>query len=223
MCLLLLQIKKSRTGSLEPREEMLAFATALVMCMLHPTSGVSSSLREFAAAWSKIQAYTATLVMHETVGTSVQDRTYDCSFTKPHAATIVISGGPGKGGREVWTGGDTVIASPPGLLSRLRLHLSIRDARVVTLRGDTIAMASFAWLLQHLREKVQLSQSPGPSIGGNATTQLSLTVADATRNGGITREVVDFSTATRLPVRVLRFVGSTLVKQIDFRNVKVQR
>lgn len=202
---------------------MLAFAVGWLICMLNPASGAPSSLREFAAAWSKLQAYTATLVMHETAGTRVQDRTYDYAFTKPHSATIAIAGGPGKGGREAWSGGDTVIASPPGLLSRLRLHLSIRDARVTTLRGDTIAMASFGWLLQQLGEKGQLSQSPGPSVGGNATTQLSLIVADPKSNGGITREVVDFSTVTKLPVRVLRFVGSSLVKQMDVRNLNVRR
>lgn len=203
--------------------QMFAVMAALMTGMIISAPGGPPALREFAAAWSKVQRYTAVLVMHETAGKRVQDRTYQYTFAKPHTAGIFISDGPGKGGREAWTGGDTVIASPPGLFSRLRLHLAMTDSRVVTLRGDTIAMASFGWLLQHLQSRGQLSQSPGPVVRELATTQLSLTVADPAANGEVTRDVIDLSTATKLPVRVLRYVKSTLVKQIDFKDVKIQQ
>ncbi len=197
---------------------MVAWTTAMVIS----TFGGPPALREFAAAWSTVRAYTAVLAMHETAGKHVQDRTYEYTFVKPHAATIFITDGPGKGGRESWAGGDTVVASPPGLFSRLRLHFSMTDSRVVTLRGDTIAMASFGWLLGHVQSGGQLAQSPGPIIRGLATTRLSLAVSDPAANGGVTRDVIDLSTATKLPVRVLRFVKSKLVKQIDFKDVKIQ-
>ncbi len=202
---------------------MFVFLAAWMLGMVVSASAGPPALREFAAAWSKVHGYRAVLVMHETAGKQVQDRTYDYAFSKPHAATIVITDGPGKGGRESWTGGNTVVASPPGLFSRLRLHLSMTDSRVVTLRGDTIAMASFGWLLHHVQTDGQLSQSPGPVIRRLATTQLSLAVADPAANGGITRDVIDLCAASELPVRVLRFVKSTLVKQIDFREVQIQQ
>lgn len=197
--------------------------SVFVICMVLVVPSRPPALRDFAQAWSKVHSYSAVLVMHERSGATVQDRTYNYTFVKPSTATIVITRGPGKGGRETWTGGDSVVASPPGLLSRLRLRLSIKDPRVVTLRGDTIAMASFGWLLQHLQSKGRLSQAPGPSIGAHDTTQISLTVEDPASNGGITRDVVDISVATKFPVRVLRFAGSTLAKQIDFNEVTFSR
>ncbi len=160
--------------------------------------------------------------MHETSGSEVQDRTYDYAFRKPHAASIAITRGTGRGGHELWDGGDTVVASPPGLLSHIKLRLSMKDSRVATLRGDTIEMASFGWLLQHLQSKGKLSQSSGPSIEKTPTKQLELIVADPISNGGITRELVDLSITTDLPVRVLRFADRVLVKQVDFKGVQIR-
>lgn len=178
-----------------------------------------AALDRFAQSWSTLPAYHATLAMHETAGTNVQDRTYDFSFKKPNHATIVISSGPGRGGREVWDGGDTVIASPPGILSSMHLKLGIHDARLVTLRGDTIAMASFGWVLDHLQNDGTLTQQPGPTLAGAATNELTLAIADPAKAGGYTRDIVDCSSLTGLPVRVQRYIGAELVKTITYTNV----
>lgn len=183
----------------------------------------NAALDRFAQSWSALPAYHATLAMHETAGANVQDRTYDFSFTKPNHATIVISSGPGRGGREVWDGGDTVIASPPGILSSMHIKLAIHDARLVTLRGDTIAMASFGWILEHMQTDGTVTQHPGPTLEGTATNELTLAIADPAKAGGYTRDIVDCSTATGLPVRVQRYIGADLVKTITYTNVTPSR
>ena len=43
------------------------------------------------------------------------------------------------------------------------------------------------------------------------------TLADA----GLTLEIVDRSSATHMPVRILGYVGPTLVRQVDFSDTKL--
>ena len=183
----------------------------------------SQGLDRFAQSWSALPGYRATLTMHETAGTAVQDRTYDFTFAKPHHATIVVSAGPGRGGREEWDGGDTVVASPPGVFSHMHVKLPLKDARLATLRGDTIAMASFGWVLDHLQTAGTVTQHAGPAIDATATSELTLAIADPAKSGGYTRDVVDVSQASGLPVRIQRYIGADLVKTITYSNVTPTR
>jgi len=182
--------------------------------------GNDPALDAFASAWAAIGAYRATLLIHETSGTSVEDRTYAYTFAKPTSATIAIVRGPGRGGHIAWNGGDGVTGSAGGFLSAIKLHLPINDRRVTTLRGDTVVMASFGWLLDHFRTTPgTFDQKPGHAP--TDPTQLTLSVSDADADGGITREVVSFSPETKLPVRVERYIGSALVKDVRYSDVVV--
>jgi hypothetical protein len=186
-------------------------------------SAVSPSLSEFASAWSKIDAYSVTVDVHETAGNNVQDRTYAFAFQKPSNATIVITKGSGRGGKVVWTGGDSVVGSPPGFLSRMKVHLGIADARVTSLRGDTVAMASFAWILDHFQQTAGVkTEAPGAPVDGSATTEISLAVADPAADAGLTQEVLVISNATELPVSGRSYIGADLVKDVHFSGVTVQ-
>jgi hypothetical protein len=181
------------------------------------------ALDAFASAWSKIESYSVTIAVHETAGRSVQDRTYALAFEKPCNTTIVITKGSGRGGKVVWSGGDSVIGSPPGLFSRVKVHLGIDDARVTSLRGDTVAMASFAWLLEHFRQTAgPKTETPGPPVDGNATTTISLAVANPSADDGVTQEVLVLANATELPVSARSYIGSQVVKDVHFGDVSVQ-
>ena len=198
------------------------FASALALLLAVTTNLSSPALDAFASTWAAISAYRATLVIHEIDGTTVQDRTYAYTFAKPSSATIAITRGPGRGGHVDWSGGDGVTGSPPGFLSIVKVHLSIHDRRVTTLRGDTIPMASFGWLLDHLRTTpgtIVEKQVSSPERG--VRTELALTVADPKADGGITREVVRFSPQTKLPTRFERYIDTTLVKVIRYTRVVV--
>jgi len=187
-----------------------------------PSAAVPHALDAFAQTWSGIDTYSATLVMHEIAGKTVQDRTYSYTFTKPASATIVITAGPGRGGKVVWTGGDTVIGSPPGFLSGLKLRFGITDAHVTSLRGDTIEMASFGWVLDHFRQSAGVkTESASAPIDGVATTAITLVVANPQADNGLTKEILLLSNVTRLPVDIERYIGDDLVKEIRFRDVVI--
>jgi outer membrane lipoprotein-sorting protein len=209
---------------------MLAVAVALIAVVLALGSSSTQSLPApgaldaFADAWSKIDAYSATLATHETAANSVQDRTYAFSFRKPSDATIVVTGGPGRGGKVVWSGGDSVIGSPAGLLSGMKVQLAIKDPRVTSLRGDTVAMASFAWILDHFRQTAGVeTQAPSDLVNGNTTTAISLAVADPAADDGLTQEVLVLQDSTKLPVSIRRYAGAQLVKEVHFDDVVVQQ
>ncbi|GAC1413578.1 MAG: hypothetical protein NVSMB5_00420 [Candidatus Velthaea sp.] len=195
------------------------FATLLLAAtVVHPAA--APALDEFAAAWSAIGAYSATLSTHETEGKRSQDRTYAYTFAKPGSATFAITAGPGRGGKVVWSGGDDVLGSPPGLLSGIKLRLSIHDKRVTSLRGDTVAMASFGWVLDHFRSTPgTTTQKAGPSVDGMPTSEVALAVASPATNDGVTAEVVRLSLKTKLPVEVERYIGTSLVKDVRYSNV----
>lgn len=194
---------------------MSAVFSVLALSLL-AAAAPASALSAFAHAWSAVSSYSAKLTMHETGGGNVQDRTYDYSFSKPSSATIAITGGPGRGGKVVWNGGDSVIGSPPGLLHGVKVRLSIHDGRVTTLRGDTVEMASFGWVLQHFQTtKGRLSETAAP-LGGTPATEIDLHVTDPAANGGIDEERVLISSQTGLPLRVRRYAGSQLVKEVGY-------
>ena len=201
---------------------MSAVLSVLALSLL-AAAAPASALSAFAHAWSALASYSAKLTMHETAGGTAQDRTYDYSFSKPSSATIVVTGGPGRGGRAVWNGGDSVIGSPPGLLHGLKLRLSIHDERVTTLRGDTVEMASFGWVLQHLQTtRGRLSEASPAAADGTAATEIDLQVADPAANGGISEERVLISSRTGLPIRIRRYAGSNLVKEVGYTMTSVR-
>ncbi len=187
-----------------------------------PASADDPALAKFADAWSKVDSYTVVIKVHEVQGTDVQDRTYNYAYLKPHYAKTDIVAGPGKGGGAVWTGGDTVKGHQGGFLSGIKLTIPLTDGRAVSLRGDTMDTAVFGYILNNFEKtKGDLTDAAGPTIDGVATDQVTLKVADPTTDKGITRDVLDLSSTTSLPVRRLRYVNDQLVKQEDFSNLKL--
>ena len=203
---------------------LLLLSTVIAAGGLPPVAPVGvPALDAFASAWSKIDAYSVTVAVRETAGKNVQDRTYALTFAKPANETIVITGGAGRGGKVVWGGGDSVLGSPPGLLSGLKIRVPIADARVTSLRGDTVAMASFAWLLDHFRQTAGVrTQAPGPLVNGNPTTAISLAVADPRTDDGLTQEVLIIDSLTNLPVSGRSYIDADVVKDVRFSDVSVR-
>lgn len=198
----------------------LLFVTALfaLMCVGRASA---TALGDFADAWGKVDNYSCSIVVHETLGTQVQDRRYDYWFKKPTLAKIEIVSGPGKGSGSVWHGGDTVSGHQGGLLRGIHMTVSIHDARAVSLRGDTINMASFGYILSGFQAgKANVTESPGEAINGVSTDMLVMKT-DPAANNGVTRDVLYLSKSTHLPVRRMRYAGDALVKQEDFVDVKL--
>ena len=168
----------------------------------------------FLEAWAKVPSYTTNIKVHETKGTDVQDRTYHYAFLKPHFARIDITGGAGRGGGAVWSGGDTVSGHQGGFLSGIHLRVSIHDGRAVDLRGGTIDEGSF----QNMADAV----AKGGTTGGEET--VSGTTYDTvsypyTDSNGATKRVVFLSRTTHLPARRVTYAGDTIVETEDFTDV----
>lgn len=196
---------------------------AFVLLALACTARASASaLSDFAEAWSKVDNYSCSIVVHETLGTQTQDRRYDFWFKKPTLAHIEITSGPGRGSGSVWHGGDTVLGHQGGLLRGIKLNISLNDSRAVSLRGDPMTVAIFGNILAIYQSGIgTVTEGPGETIDGSPTDMVTLKIANPAANKNVSRDVLYLSKTTHLPVRRVRYEGDTLVKQEDFVNVKI--
>jgi hypothetical protein len=178
----------------------------------------------FEQAWTNITAYSTTITVFERQGTQVQNSVFDYTFQKPSSATAHSNVGVDAGATLVWDGGDTVVAHRgTGLMALFKKRFSLHDPAVTTIRGSSVDQLSFGAFLAHSQGTPgTISQDAGPIILGIPTQAVTLIPTSAVANAGLTREIVDLSTITNLPVRVLGYEGETLVRQVDFSNVKVK-
>ena len=178
----------------------------------------------FKQTWEGVSAYSATVAVYEREGTQVQSWVLDYTFRKPSSATVHFTTGANAGATGVWSGGDTVVARRgSGLMALFRRTFSLHDPAVTTIRGSSIEQLSFASLLAHSQATPgTLSQEAGPAIVDIPTASVTLVPSSSSIDAGLTREIVDISAPTNLPLRVLAYEGDTLVRQVDFSNIKLQ-
>lgn len=183
-----------------------------------PTSAPSgeSPLGRFSSAWLKLHSYTCVVTAHEVLGTRVQDRTYNLTFRKPYDTKLEITGGNGRGGAAVWHGGDTLRGHQGGFVSFIKLNLSIHDPRATTIRGTTIAEASFGAIFDHvksLKGTIESSES-------NDLTTIDFSVPDPTADDNVTKERVVLA-ANGLPSEYDQWEGDALVRKVVYTDVVV--
>jgi hypothetical protein len=169
----------------------------------------------FLEAWAKISSYTDNIKVHMTKGTDVQDRTYHYAYLKPHFARIDITGGPGRGGGAVWTGGDTVSGHQGGILSGIHLKVSIHDGRAVDLRGHTIDVASFESVAEAIKAAPSVTNGE-ETLNGTAYDTVTYPYKD---DFGATKRTVFLSRTTHLPVHQVTYEGDKVVEVEDFTDV----
>jgi outer membrane lipoprotein-sorting protein len=179
----------------------------------------------FANAWAGIKGYSATITVYERKGGVIQNMFLDYTFRKPSSATMSVIRGPNAGVTLVWNGGSTVVAHKgSGLTAMFKRTFPLHDPQVTTIRGSSIDQLSFSAILAHaLQTAGPISQSPGPTISGVVTDAVTLIPAKPANDTGLTREVVEISRTTHFPVVVLGYAGQTLVRTVDFSNVKLER
>jgi len=188
-----------------------------------PVNKPTPALAEFERTYRGVRDYTTFDVVFEQLndGSRVQTRTYTYKVLAPNSAFAAIVSGPGTGTVAAWRGGDVVKAHQGGQLSPIKLTIPIDDPRVQTLRGDTLDTGTFAYELQYmLATPGTLAEKAGPTIGGVATTAVTLKIKDPAV-AAVTAVVLAISTASHLPVRRQLYVGSTVVKTETFDNTKV--
>jgi len=179
----------------------------------------------FANAWADIKGYSSTDTAYERKGTVIQNIVFNYTFTKPSTATMSVIRGPNAGVTLVWNGGSTVVAHKgTGFTAMFKRKFPLHDPQVTTIRGSSIDQLSFSAILAHaLQTAGPITQAPGPTINGIATDAVTLIPTKSANDTGLTREVVEISRTTHFPVAVLGYVGQTLVRTVDFSNVKVER
>ncbi len=178
----------------------------------------------FARAWAGITGYSATVTIFDQKGTQTQNVVFDYTFRKPSNVTVHVVAGPNAGVTLTWDGGQTVVAHRgSGLAAMFKRTLSLHDPLVTTLRGSSIDQLSFGAILAHGQQQAgSLTEAPGEVIDGVAVNAVTLIPGQSATDAGLTREVVELSTVTHLPLRVLGYAGSTLVRKLDFSNIKLQ-
>jgi outer membrane lipoprotein-sorting protein len=186
-------------------------------------SGVSAEavLEQFAAAWSRVTAYKATVTVFERKDAQVQNVVLDYTFRKPSSVTVHVDAGPNAGVTMIWDGGTTVVAHRgSGLAALFKKTFSLHDPQATTIRGSSIDQLSFGAILAHAQQEAgKLTETAQADIGGVGIAAVTLMSADPGADAGLTREIVELSTSTHLPVQVLGYDGPTLVRQIGFSNV----
>jgi hypothetical protein len=184
----------------------------------------SPALGAFSIAWDAVTAYSATVTVFEQHGAAVQNVVFSYTFRRPSTVTVDVVGGPNNGVSLLWKGGPTLTAHRSGLASAFKETLSLHDAKVTTIRGSSIDELSFARILAHAQQTAgAISQSSGPLINGVATDTVTLIPAKAATDAGYTREIIEISRATHLPLRIMGYQGATLVRKVDFVSVAVTR
>ena len=207
-----------------------AIVTVALICNLAMAIPVQAQNAEppawakFKDVWKDVTSYSATVVVFEREGTAVRSSILDYTFRKPSSTTVHFSAGPNAGVTVVWNGGNTVVAHRgTGTAALFKRTFSLHDPRVTTIRGSSIDQLSFAAILAHAQGTPGIvSQDAGPAILDISTEAVTLVPTSSLADTGLTREVVDISVPTGLPLRVLGYEGNTLVRQIDFSNIILQ-
>jgi outer membrane lipoprotein-sorting protein len=183
------------------------------------------ALSAFELALAPVTAYSATITVMEQKDRGELTTVGKYTFRKPSTVTLDVVGGPNDGATLLWTGGETVnVHRGTGLAGLFGKTVSLHDPLVTTSRGSSIDEISFERILEHGRAIAgSITEEPGPTIGDQATVAVTLTPADASTDSGYTREVIQIGTATHFPLRVLGYEGTTLVRKIEFADVKVTR
>ena len=186
-----------------------------------PASAVERELDAFAHALSGVAKYSATVTIFDQKGAQTQNCVFDYTFSKPSNVKVHVISGTNAGVTLDWSGGPTIVARRgSGLISMFSKTLSLHDPLVTTLQGASIDQLSFGAILSHAQQQIdRLSLIPGGAVDGVPANALTLTGSAA--DSGLTREVVEISSVTHLPIRVLGYDGSTLVSSIGFSNIKL--
>lgn len=155
----------------------------------------------------------------------MQNWVFDYTFRKPSSATVHYNKGPNAGVTVVWNGGDTLAAHRGGgLLALFKRTFSLHDPIVTTIRGSSIDELSFAAILAHGNGVAgTVSEGTGPTILGDPTQAVTLIPNSSVADAGLTQEIIDISTLSGLPVRILGYDGTMLVRQVDFADVRIAR
>ncbi len=187
-----------------------------------PTGRTPAVLDDFARAWATIVSYSATVTLFEQNGDRTQDAVFNYTFAKPSTATAYEAKGNHAGVTLVWNGGDTVVAQRAGLFSFFKKSLALHDPMATTIRGASIDQLGFGAILNHAEQAGTLSEAPGEVVAGVPTEAVTFVPASSGADDGLTREVLELSSNSHFPLRIMAYAGTQLVRKIDFTDTTIK-
>ncbi len=190
--------------------------TLLISLSIAPAcaADAASTLDEYSIAWQNIAAYTAIISVFEQLHEQRESMRIDYAFRRPTDVRIHVIEGPNAGAILNWNGGPTLQARRgSGLIGIFRRTLRLNEPLATTIRGSSIDRLSFESILEHIRNtKGNLTLDQG---------RLTLIPREPATDGGLTREVFEFSPTSHLPISALAYEGNTLVRKVQFTDVRV--
>jgi hypothetical protein len=210
----------------------LSLATVIAALLASPPAGAGTptpganppplvAWEAFKKANDSIKDYTETLTSHEIKDGRTEDRVYHFFFAKPSSARSEVVSGPGSGGVAVWNGGVRVRGHKGGMLSMIKLTLSIDDPRVTDLRGKTIDAAFYPTMIANFESDGKLSEAPGDPVDGSPTDEVTFVPNDPSKVRNLTKDVLVISRTTHLPIEHRGYEGTQLVEDEHFTDQKI--
>lgn len=201
--------------------------------LIWPGAGASLTLTpmdEVLAAWSRTIDYTVVVKSMEHDGAQSDGATIRYAFKKPDHVKAEVLEGKMRGFTGVWNGGDSVVVYRRGLLSALKMHMSINDKRVTSMRGSTLAAVDMGPALEcfaaHQSDvtygQAVLDGSEAPlrtvtlTSGGNYQCPPT---SDEDRE--VTKDVLYFVPGSPMPKMRLRYAGDVEVERWEMSQLKV--
>ncbi|MBC5810841.1 MAG: hypothetical protein GIW95_08340 [Candidatus Eremiobacteraeota bacterium] len=205
-----------------------SLAAAVIVALLAPQtarSGALPALERFDVWWSRVHDFSVTIDAYEALGSRSETSTIRYTFREPDRAKLEITAGAGRGGVVVWRGGNGVVAYKRGF-SLIKWHLDAHDARVVSLRGNSIFTPNIGRTLACFdAHRVRVAEVPGLHFDGQPTEVATLDrgvscADDPPEDKTITRDVVLVS-PNGLPLLRERFEGDLLIERWRLRDLKI--
>ncbi|MFN2460705.1 MAG: hypothetical protein ABR591_08470 [Candidatus Velthaea sp.] len=163
-------------------------------------------------------AYTYTVDATEYSGSRAEASRFEITVDERVPSEVVrVVGGQGSGSVLTWTGGERVRVRPPGVLHALRLRLSVRDPKVLSLRGNDIRIgilsrvaACFSAHADHLSvENTRWAGQPAVALTISHPSGIRCGAEDG--DSTITRDRLVLAERDDRPLERERSIGSTVV------------
>ncbi|GAC1424076.1 MAG: hypothetical protein NVSMB64_31740 [Candidatus Velthaea sp.] len=139
--------------------------------------------------------------------------------------TVTVEAGRGKGSRLVGHG-DRVMVRPPGALGMIRVNLPVRDARLLSERGNDIRTAILGPIVDCFQSHIADVTTSASKMSGETTIVLArhtsgTLCSDNPRDSDVTTDRLIIDTATGRPLRRERYAGPMLVESWTIRELSV--
>ncbi len=218
--------RRANRGRVPPHLARTVFSVFFALTLALP-AGAEDSFDRLEANWNALHGYSVTIDAHEVLGAQTADSELHYTFTKPSHAELDVLAGNKSGSTILWDGGDRVVAFKRNM-SFFKMHGSVRDRELTSLRGNSIVSPNLGDLIACFgAHRDALREREGPVIDGQETDELVLPYSgiscpdDSPADHAVTLDELDISRKSGLIVMRKRFEGDTMVERWELKDYKL--